>query len=73
MDSLCLTEQAIKKNIEQLKGEYTILVIAHRIATIKNVDKIVVMRSGEISEIGTFSQLICESAYFKKIVQLQEF
>jgi subfamily B ATP-binding cassette protein MsbA len=66
------TEQAIQKNIDDLKGEYTILIIAHRIATVKNANRIVVMKSGEITEIGTFSELIRESTYFKKIVQLQD-
>jgi len=66
------TEQAIQKNIDDLKGEYTILIIAHRIPTVKNANRIVVMKSGEITEIGTFSELIRESTYFKKIVQLQD-
>jgi subfamily B ATP-binding cassette protein MsbA len=65
-------EKAIQLNIEQLKGNYTLLIIAHRMATIKNANRIVVMKSGEITEIGTFSELIRESTYFKKIVQLQD-
>jgi len=66
------SERAIQKNIDNLKGEYTILVIAHRIATIKNADKIVVMRSGKITKTGTFLELIMKSSYFKKIVKMQE-
>ena len=38
------TEMAIKRNIDDLKGEYIIFIIAHRIATIKNADKIVIMK-----------------------------
>ena len=66
------TEQKIQKNIDDLKGKYTILIIAHRIATVKNADKIVLMKNGTISEIGKFSELIRKSTYFKKIVQLQD-
>jgi len=66
------TEMAIQRNMDTLKGDYIIIVIAHRIATIKNADKIVIMKNGRISEIGTYNQLIKESPYFKKMVQLQE-
>ncbi|MBZ9631497.1 ABC transporter ATP-binding protein/permease [Salegentibacter sp. LM13S] len=66
------TEKAIQQNIDDLKGNYTILIVAHRIATIKNADRIVVMKNGKISNIGGFYELIEESRYFKKLVELQE-
>lgn len=66
------TEKSIQNNIEQLKGDYTILIVAHRISTIKNADRIVVMKSGKISNIGDFESLIRDSDYFKKLVELQE-
>lgn len=66
------TEKAIQKNIEDLKGEYTILIVAHRLSTIKNADRIVVMKNGQISHINNFDDLIKESLYFKKLVELQE-
>jgi len=66
------TEKAIQQNIEDLKGEYTILIVAHRLATIKNADRIVVMKNGQISHIGSFDNLLNESLYFKKLVELQE-
>ena len=52
------TEKRIQENIEALKGKYTILVIAHRISTIKNVDSVIVLDKGKIIESGTFSQVI---------------
>jgi subfamily B ATP-binding cassette protein MsbA len=66
------TEKAIQRNIDDLKGDYTILIIAHRISTIKNADRIVVMKNGKISHINNFSDLIEESKYFRKLVELQE-
>ncbi|SFN73577.1 ABC transporter ATP-binding protein [Salegentibacter flavus] len=66
------TEKAIQQNIDLLKGEYTILIVAHRISTIKNADKIVVMKNGSISNNGNFSELTKNSVYFKKLVELQE-
>lgn len=66
------TEKAIQQNIDQLKGEYTILIVAHRISTIKNADRIVVMKNKGISKIGNFNELTINSPYFKKLVELQE-
>lgn len=66
------TEKAIQQNIDDLKGNYTILIVAHRISTIKNADRIVVMKNGKISNIGKFYELIEKSSYFKNLVELQE-
>lgn len=66
------TERAIQDNIDQLKGQYTILIVAHRISTIKNADRIVVMSKGEITDIGSFNELLERSSYFRKLVELQE-
>ena len=52
------TEKRIQENIEVLKGEYTIIVIAHRISTIKNADRVILLDNGKIIETGTFSQII---------------
>lgn len=66
------TEKAIQQNIEALHGNYTILIVAHRISTIKNSDRIVVMKNGRIEHKGAFQELLEKSAYFKKLVELQE-
>ncbi|WP_424493691.1 ABC transporter ATP-binding protein [Salinimicrobium sp. GXAS 041] len=66
------TEKAIQRNIDELKGKYTILIVAHRISTIKNADRIVVMKNGEIENIDPFEDLVGKSPYFKKLVELQE-
>lgn len=65
------TEKAIQKNIENLKGQYTILSIAHRLSTIKYVDRIYVMKAGKISTTGNFQELLSTSDYFRSLVQLQ--
>lgn len=66
------TERVIQENIDVLKGEYTILIVAHRISTIKNADRIVIMNDGQITDIGSFKTLLDSSPYFKKLVELQE-
>jgi ABC-type multidrug transport system fused ATPase/permease subunit len=67
------TERLIQVNIEKLKGDLTILVVAHRLSTIKNADQIVMLDNGRIVERGTFDQLIDRSDKFKKSVALQDF
>ncbi|MEO0975837.1 MAG: ATP-binding cassette domain-containing protein, partial [Pseudomonadota bacterium] len=58
------TEVEIQKALEELSRKRTTLVIAHRLSTIRNADQIVVMRGGEIIEIGSNAELLaCDSEY----------
>ena len=66
------TERAIQKSIDALKGFYTIFIVAHRLSTIRNADRIVVMNKGEIQQIGSYEELINSSVLFKKMIELQE-
>ncbi len=66
------TELAIQENIDTLKGHYTILIIAHRLATVKNADRIVLMSEGSITDEGDFGSLLNQSGSFSKMVALQE-
>src|SRR5690554_7674894 len=45
------TEKAIQESIEALQGKYTIIIVAHRLSTIKNVDRIVFMDKGRIVDV----------------------
>ncbi len=65
------TERAIQDNIEQLKGKYTILIVAHRLSTIKDADRIVYMKDGEIVHTDTFRGLVENVPSFKRMVELQ--
>jgi len=67
------TEKAIQENIEALKGQYTIVIIAHRLSTVKNADGIMLLKQGRIDQIGRFEEMLRGSASFKKMVELQEF
>jgi ABC-type multidrug transport system fused ATPase/permease subunit len=67
------TERAIQLNIDALKGKYTILMIAHRLSTVRNADKIVLMSKGTIEAVGTFEELNAASGTFRRMVQFQEF
>lgn len=62
------TEKLIQKAIENITREKTTLVIAHRLSTIRNADKIIVLKHGEILEIGNHDELMKGDGYYKKLV-----
>lgn len=66
------TEKTIQENIEELRGSYTMLVVAHRLSTIKNADRIIFMKKGEIEMIDNFEGLVRQSSTFSRMVKLQE-
>jgi len=53
-----ITEQSVKEALDRLGSDRTVLVIAHRLGTIKNADNIIVLKEGIISEQGTHDQLL---------------
>ncbi len=66
------TEKMIRESIDNLKGRYTILIVAHRLSTIKNADKIILMSNGQIMACETFYNLIEKNQKFKAMVEMQE-
>lgn len=66
------TERSIQSDIDALKGKCTILIAAHRLSTIKNVDQVVLMRNGKVIETAPYEKMILQSPDFKRMIQLQE-
>ena len=52
------TEQAVMQAIESLSNDLTILIIAHRLTTLKNCDQIVELGDGGIKRIGTYNEIV---------------
>ena len=67
-----ITEVKIQKTFDELSKGRTTIIIAHRLSTIKNADKIVLIESGEIVDIGKYDELINKSPLFAKLVESQE-
>ena len=65
------TEGLIQKAINKLTEGRTSIVIAHRLATIQNADKILVLDQGEIVEYGTHLSLMEKKGHYSKLFELQ--
>ena len=60
-------QENIKRSIDNLKGKSTIVIVAHRLSTIKNVDKIFFLDEGKIVDSGTFDKLFKKNEKFKNM------
>lgn len=65
-----VTEAEIAETIDGLKGHMTILVVAHRLSTVKNADRIVFMSEGLIAAEGDMESLAEQNAEFRRLVEL---
>lgn len=62
----------IQEAISELLEEKTVVVIAHRLKTIKDADKIVVLKEGEVIEEGTHQELLKENGLYDQMWNIQE-
>ena len=65
------TEKIILENLKSVRKNKTTILIAHRISTVENMDKIIFIDDGKISAIGTHSELYNSSKDYKTMVELQ--
>ena len=66
------SEFYIQKAIENVIQDKTVLVVAHRLSTLKNMDRIIVIEKGKIVEDGTLNELIAKKGKFYKYWKLQK-
>ena len=66
-----VTEAHIQKAFDELSVGRTTLIIAHRLATIRNADCVVVIENGRIEEEGTQEELLAAGGSFAKLYQVQ--
>lgn len=66
-----LAERQIQVELEKLMAGRTTLVIAHRLSTVRNADRIVVMSEGRIVETGTHSELLARRGAYYELASLQ--
>jgi subfamily B ATP-binding cassette protein MsbA len=65
------SEKQIQQALETLSAGRTVIAIAHRLSTILSADQIVVMDQGHVKEVGTHSELLDKSGYYRRLYDMQ--
>ena len=65
------TQKEIQTAIENMQGEYTILIIAHRLSTVINSDRLILIEDGKITGNGTHQELLKTNKAYQKLYELE--
>lgn len=66
-----ISEFIVQKAMQELIRGRTTFIVAHRLSTIRNADRIVVMKNGQVAETGTYEELIARQGEFYQLKQMQ--
>ena len=67
-----VTEAKLQETFEKLSQGRTTIIIAHRLSTVRNADRIAVIQNGRITEIGTHTELMEKNGEYAALVRTQE-
>ncbi|WP_413560095.1 ABC transporter ATP-binding protein [Bdellovibrio sp. HCB209] len=65
------TEKAIENELSKDKGSMSRIIVAHRLSSLKTVDKLLILRDGEVEALGTYDEVLKVSPTFQKTVSIQ--
>jgi len=65
------SERAVQAAVDHLSQDRTTLIVAHRLATVKKADRIIVFEDGQIAAIGTHDALVAEGGLYARLAKLQ--
>ena len=66
-----LTERQVCLNLKKVFEGSTVFFITHRLSTIRDADRIIVLEGGRIAETGTYDDLVARDGAFRRLVQRQ--
>ena len=66
------TEEIIQETLNGLRKKYTTILIAHRLSTVQNADKIYVLNNGKIVEEGKHEELIEKKGFYYSLIEAQK-
>lgn len=66
-----ISEKLVQEATEKLTKEHTTFIVAHRLSTIQNADRIVLMEKGKVEEVGTYQELMDKKGKFYQLRTLQ--
>ena len=65
------SERLVQQSLEKVRKGKTSIVVAHRLATVVNADRILVMKDGKVVESGTHSELYAQNGYYTNLIKFQ--
>jgi ATP-binding cassette subfamily B protein/ATP-binding cassette subfamily C protein/ATP-binding cassette subfamily B multidrug efflux pump len=67
------TEQLVQQALARLRGQVTVVAIAHRLSTVRQADRLVVLHHGRVAELGSHAELMArEGGLYQRLYQLQQ-
>ena len=67
-----MTEAKLQETFEKLAHGRATIIIAHRLSTVRNADRIAVIEDGRITELGSHDQLMAKNGAYAELVRTQE-
>ncbi|MBC7292937.1 MAG: ABC transporter ATP-binding protein, partial [Thermoleophilia bacterium] len=67
------SEALVQKALANLMAGRTVIVIAHRLSTVRRANKIVVLHAGRVAEVGSHEQLLALGGLYRRLHELQYF
>ncbi|NUN07497.1 MAG: ABC transporter ATP-binding protein [Bdellovibrio sp.] len=65
------TEKAIEEELAKSRATLSRIIVAHRLSSLKGVDKLLILKDGQVEAAGTYEEVLNSSPTFQKIVQIQ--